>query len=335
MDTYYSEQVTKTTALVAATDHYDITLQAPVRARTISVTITITDGANAGVYRGLDDGDGYIIGNWPTPANKSTGDVNYDNGDTNVEVEIADATAGSIVIQYHQNLAQATDIPGFLYRLTSKAVRANYFILENEYSTLADYSVRRRFGEAVSDDVAAAAVGQINSAVLTSIIKNLKSAALTTGTTDWDASLPPGVSTAEHRRTFSDAIEAAVQKIDAETGRGALSFIVAGSYTRMILQSIGVEMNRKPIPGPYLIGFFQNVPVFYAPEQLVANDECIVGYRGASWFEAPVVYAPYLPIVVVKGIGRNVFNRVTGVAHAAAVDTVVEGFTSMIKIQGM
>ena len=83
------------------------------------------------------------------------------------------------------------------------------------------------------------------------------------------------------------------------------------------------------------MGFFQNIPVFHAPASLIADDEAIVGYRGASWFSSPVVYAPFLPVVTVKGTGANVFNRKNGVAHAAAVETVVSGFAALIKIQNM
>lgn len=35
---------------------------------------------------------------------------------------------------------------------------------------------------------------------------------------------------------------------------------------------------------------------------------------------------------MVKGTGSNVFNRITGVAHAAAIDTVVTGFAARINI---
>jgi hypothetical protein len=337
LDGYYGEELTSSTAVVATTQTYTPTLSAPVRQRTMTITITITGGANAGTYRGLDDGEGNLIGNWPTAAagGAATGTIDYSNGAVSISLDDTAATAGSIIIVYHQNLAQAANIPGFLYRLASKSIRVNYFILENQYSTLSDYAVRRRFGRALSDDVASASVAQINSAVLSSIIRKLNQAAITTGTANWDAAVPAGVSVADHRRTFPDSFEAAAQLIDAVTGRGAISFIVAGSYARRILSTLGVDMVRKPLPGPYLTGFFQNIPVFYAPATLLPDDEVLVGYRGPSWFEAPVVYSPFLPVVMVKGTGSNVFNRVTGTAHAAGVDTVMTGFCAKVKILNM
>lgn len=332
LDTYYQESQSKTIAVTNGGTPYGGSLNAPVRERTMEVVITMTVGGTTSTYQGMDDGNGFIIGNWPVPAGLRTGAITYSNGALVINLADTGATAGSIVVNYHQNLAQASDIPGFQYQLTSKSVRANYFIIQNQYSTLADYTVRRRFGRALSEDIATSAVSQINSAVLSAIIRKLTTAAINTGTVTWDGTPDAGVSLADHRKTFTDAIEASCQLIDAQTGRGAASFILAGAYGRRVLQSIGAEMVRKPLPGPYLAGFFQNIPIFYVPQALLADRYCVVGYRGPSWFEAAAVYAPFLPVVMVKGSGDNPFNRITGVAHAAAIDTVVEGFCSRIDL---
>ena len=374
MDNYYAES-TSTTITMNDAGYYPVLLNAPIRTRT--VTVTVVTGGNT--YRGIDDGEGNLYGSWPVKAATSapatganapqgvyspetgvvagnptwgtsstgvlggaTGAVNYTstwngtNGPSgyNFLINVAGAT-GTITVAYHTDLSQASTIPGFQYRLSSKQIRVNYFILENVYSTLADYAVRRRFGRALSDDIASAAVAQINAAVLSTMIKRLDLAGNTTGTVTWDARPDAAVSVYDHRRTFPDALEGAAQLIDSLTMRGAINFIIAGSYGRRIFQSLGVEMVRKPLPGPYLTGFWQNIPIFYAPASLVANDKCIVGYRGASWFEAPLVYAPFLPLVMVKGAGPNPFNRITGVAHAAGIDTVVEGFVAKIQITNM
>jgi len=335
LDSYYQEQITISVPVTNGGTPYAIPMSFPVRPRTITVNITlVTAGPVTHTFEGIDDGNGFIIGNWPVPAGLKSGTINYDTGAAVINFADAGAIApaSNMSIVYHQALDQAAQIPGFLYRLSSKAVRANYFILENQYSTLADYAVRRRFGRALTDDVAAAAVAQINSAVLSAIIRMLMVAATQTGTTQWSATPPAGGWLVEHRKTVTDSFEAAAQLIDAQTGRGAITFVVAGAWMRRVLNSIGVDMVRKPLPGPYLSGFFQNIPIFYAPVQLMPNQYSVVGYRGSTWFEAPIVYAPFLPVVMVKGVGTNVFNRITGVAHSAAIDTVVPGFTSRIEI---
>lgn len=81
------------------------------------------------------------------------------------------------------------------------------------------------------------------------MIRMLVTAGTATGTVTWDATPDPGVAVALHRQTFTDSLEAAAQLIDAATGRGAISFILAGSYARRIMRTLGVEMVRKPTPG--------------------------------------------------------------------------------------
>lgn len=102
LDTYYAEEITSTTAMAAATGTYNISLSAPVRARTIEVTLTM-DGTE---YQGIDNGSGSIIGNWLPLAADAVNTVNYDTGAVVIKVNDAGIAAGSIVIKYHQNLAQ-------------------------------------------------------------------------------------------------------------------------------------------------------------------------------------------------------------------------------------
>ena len=341
LDNYYGESGSSTVVHTTKAAHA-VALGADVRPRTVMITVTL--GANT--WRGIDDGGdsgsglnnpssttGVIYGNWDHTGYANAGTINYVTGA--LVLNVFSETDGSIGVTWHNNLAQSATIPGFQYRLSAKQIRANYFILENVYSTLADYAVRRRFGKALSDDIASAAVAQINAAVLSAMIKRLSTAGTATGTVQWDGRPDAAVSLYDHRRTFPDALEGAAQLIDAQTMRGAINFIIAGSFGRRIFQSLGCEMVRKPLPGPYLTGFWQNIPVFYAPATLVANNKVIVGYRGSSWFEAPLVYAPFLPLVMVKGAGPNPFNRITGVAHAAGIDTVVTGFVANVQINNM
>lgn len=145
---------------------------------------------------------------------------------------------------------QASEIPGFKTELVSKAIRANYFILQNVYSELANINIKKRFGKALSEDIATDAVTQINSCVLSAMIKKLLVAAANTGTVTFDAAPDAGISVVEHRRTFTDVLEAAGEKMADATDRGAISFIIAGSYGRRILRSIGTSLSRKSLPGP-------------------------------------------------------------------------------------
>lgn len=325
---YYSEEQSVTHTVVGGdvTDGvatYSVTLQIPVRPRNITI-----DVSGSVSQKGIDDGEGNIYGNG------IQGTINYATGALVINSTGAVAT-DVITVIYQQNLAESDNIPGFKWDLTSKIVRASYFLVQAQFSTFAEFNVRRRFGRMLSDDMAADAVAQINGAVLTSGIKKLRNTALTNGlsTIVWDSEVPTGSSVIEHRQTFVDTLEQAASAIGDATGRGAISFIIAGSKTRVILRSLGFKADVKNIPGPYLAGYFDGIPVFYAPSSLIPEGEAIVGYRGTMWFESPLTYSPFLPATTVKGqIGTNLFQNGVATAHAAAVDTVVKEFVVRITI---
>jgi hypothetical protein len=80
--------------------------------------------------------------------------------------------------------------------------------------------------------------------------------------------------------------------------------------------------------------FIDGVPVFYAPSSVLPANEMLVGYRGDMWFEAPLVYAPFIPVTTVSTAGQpgNVFINNVGVAHGAGLETVSKGFVQRITL---
>jgi len=312
---------------------YTFALPAPIRSRTLNINI-------AGKIKGIDDGDGHIFGVGIDPDNSS---IDYETGA--VVVVLTDpvgsglAIGDTITIIFSQNLVSSTEIPGFRYDLVGKVMTVKYHLLQSQYSSLANYVVKRRFGKTLSEDVARDAVAQINGAVLMSAIKKLRTAAIKNetnysfSTLSWAGVAPSGVSDIDHRRTFTDLAETAASKIEDMSGRSAITFMIIGQTARQIYSSLGFKGERKAVPGPYLAGYFEGVPVYYAPLSVLPANEVLYGYRGLQWFESPLVYGPFLPTTVVKTAGNpNVFSEAYGVAHGAAMDSVVPEFVVRGKI---
>ena len=326
--TYYDEDTQTTQAVTDAgggtpQTNYTINLSAPVRLRSIEITLNN--------FKAVDDGEGNILGRG------LDGTVDYNTGA--LTLRITDTTGvniGDIItITYQQNIIEHDDIPGFVWRLSSSVVRASLMALQTSYTTFAEIAIRRRFGRILSDDIAADAVSQINGAVLTKAFTLMRAASLAKQTT-WDAAVPTGVSTIDHRQTFLDAVEEAASMIGSDTGRGSVSFYVASTQGRIVLRSLGFTPSAKSVAGPYLAGYFEGTPVFFAPTSIVPEDEVIVGYRGPMWFESPVVYAPHIPMTTIVGqAGNNVFKKLVGTAHSAALKVVCPRFTANIKIINM
>lgn len=319
---YYSELRTETVATVANQTNYTINLPGPVRKRLVKVQV----GATA---RGLDDGEGVILGTG------LTGTINYDTGQLTLVLDANAVNLGTdaIVVTYHQNLVESNSVPGFRWELRSKVVQTRFFAIYSQFSSVTEHIIKQRFGRLFAEDIVYDAVTQINAAVLGNAVRLLKQGALNWPTLTWSQTPPAGVSAAEHRLTFLDKLEEALTEIGKRSGASARSFVVTGIRGRVIMHTLGLKSQPKNATGPYLIGYWDGTPVYYAPPTLLGDDEVLVGYRGESWFEAPVVYAPYLPVMTVRASASPnpmLQNLVT--AHAAGLETVAPEFVQRIQI---
>ena len=327
---YYSEEVTTSVGTIdtggADPNTFDVTLEHPVVARTVTIDV------GGGKKKAVDDGEGHILGV------DIQGTINYETGELHVEVKLSGLENGdAVTATYSQNLAEASEVPGFVWELVGTEIRARGFLLQALYNRISNAVVARKLGRALDEDIAADVAAQINAAVMTAALKSVVTEATKAArTVEWDASPPSGVSVAEHRKTFPDAVEAAATLMGEATGRSVVSFIIAGTYGRRILRSLGVNLNYQVQQGPYLAGYWDGIPVYSATKSLIDDDRVVVGYKGPSWFEAPMVYAPFIPVLTVTGTtGGNVFRQATGVAHLAGLKIVVPDFLASVRITNM
>lgn len=219
---YMSEEVINESTTIAAGPSpgpYAYSLLAPVRRRSMTVNI-------AGKIKGVDDGgttslstSGNILGVGIDP-DAST--INYETGAFTITLINPGAhgilAGDTITVIYSQDITQATEIPGFKYDVIGKTVAVKYFLLQAQFTSLANYVVRRRFGKSLSDDIARDTVAQVNGAVLLEAIKKFRIAAIQNEVNysytapTWSMTPSPGVSDIDHRRTFTDIMELAADR---------------------------------------------------------------------------------------------------------------------------
>lgn len=322
---YYSEVSTYTHSTAGGTgsgDTFTFTLpNTPVRKRYVSVMVGTS-------LKAVDDGEGNLLGNGVY------GTINYATGAVSLTIA-ANYTPGTdnIVLTYHQNLVESANVPGFRWELRSKLVQTQFFAIYTQFSSVTEYVIKQRFGRLFAEDLVYDATTQINAAVLSRAVRLLHQASMQWTPLTWSATPPSGVSAAEHRLTFLDMLETAVTEIGNRSGAAAKSFIVTGLRGRVVLATLGLKAQPKSVTGPYLIGYWDSVPVFYAPPSVLPDNVVLVGYRGESWFEAPVVYAPYLPIMTVRASASpNPVMQNIVTAHAAGLETVAPEFVQRIEI---
>lgn len=315
-----------------ATVTYNVQLGAELRPGSVRVTVA------GGKIKAMDDGEGHILG-VGIDAEAST--INYKTGAA--VLKFVDLTGKGVVAQdvidviYSQSVIDSNTIPTMKWILKSKVVNADYYVLQSQYSNLSEVVLRKRFGAELSDQVSADLVSQITSSVMFKAIQKLRSAAIrneqSTGTSiTWSITAPTAVSDADHRKTFDDKLIEATGVMYKVAGKGDITAMVVGTTGKKILKTAGMRMIKNAVSGPHLCGMYDGIPVYYAPNTVLGDNEMLVVYRGQNWYEAPLVYAPFLPVTTVSGNAiQNVLTNANAAYHSAALENVVDGFVVRIN----
>jgi len=283
--------------------------------------------ATVGGVKVMDDGNGTLLGNG------ATGSINYETG--MVEVTFVDAVANgaSIMATYEQLFEAQSDIQGIAGTLASTDIRAEVFALKSEVGILQEYSFSKRFGRLAMDEVAQDLTGELTRVTNTAAIQRLDAAAV--GVTTWDRTAPSAVSYAEHKLTFIDAFAQAEALLNANSGRGSISRIIAGASAAATLRGMAgftaAEGGMNSAVGLY--GFFNGVPVIRAAN-IIASDDMLCCYKGNSHFEAPLVHAPYMPLFVsnTMGTGSNPLRNQRFAAVWTGLKSVIPTFVTRLRI---
>ena len=309
---YVSENATNTQA-IADTAVLTYTAELGLDVKPGKVTVDL-----AGKIKGFDDGEGHIIG---VGIDGDASVVNYATGA--VSITFASLTGKSVAvadvltISYANNTVEGASgtIPTSKWILDSKVVQTNYYVLQSSYSTLSEFVVRKRFGTELQNEVTADLVTQINSGVMFNAITELRNASIAnevvTGTpVQWTMAAGTGVADVDYRATFDDTIIDATAEMYKIAGRGDVSAMVVGTKGKKVLKTAGMKIIKSGVSGPHLCGDYDGVPVYYAPNTVLGENEVLVVYRGQNWYEAPMTYSPFLPVTTVRGQnGKNILEN--------------------------
>jgi len=126
---------------------------------------------------------------------------------------------------------------------------------------------------------------------------------------------------AERFRGLMFQIEREANVIAKETRRGKGNFVVCSSDVASAL-AMGVFLNLTPALQPQLevddtgntfAGILNGkFKVYIDPYAKLGVDFCMVGYRGASPYDAGVFYCPYVPLQMVRAVDTSTFQPKIG-----------------------
>ncbi len=298
----------------------------PVRPGTVVVT--------AGAVTGQDyEYDGKIIGD-----GIKTATINYKTGAITITFDTAPAAGTAISVTYWGNVEDLSlGIREINYELTSVQVRAKIYALKGVTGLFKSWQLQKRFGISAEEELATDLVNALNAEILGDLIRKMRNRLA--GYITWDATTPSGVSYFEHKQSFKDALAGVEKKIVERSKRGAISFIIAGNKVCSVIRTMfGWEQvfDGRGIFTAHLYGNLDGIPVIRVVDtEILPEGEAIVGYKGVSEFEAPAVFAPYMPITVTSVL-PTAHPLVTqrAVASWSAVEILGDRFIYGLKVTG-
>lgn len=319
-----------------ATVTYSGTLSAvPVVPGTFQITTTVTAAPS-----GFDDGNGNIVGIG------ISGSITYSTGAWSLTFA-ANPTGGKVInATYIQNYEAATDIPQISNPFSSTSVLAYMYALKATVGMFQQFALQKRFGMSAEEELARHLVEQINSEIGGDLINKMYLAAVGVGSTGGSGTntvnfpQTPATNIADmaHIQSYRLRMNQSEATMAGNAGRGVIAGIIADrNFAAFIATLPGFKkiFDGKAV-GLHLYGTFDDIPVVRVLDTnvLPANKQ-INFFKGPNPWEAPAVWAPYMPLTTTELL-HNVQNPLLGTRAAAvwgATQAVIPQFATLMNLQ--
>jgi len=305
----------------------------PIVTQTVKVSLS-SDPAVMAMDVGASSTDPNLGRIW---GNGISGTVNYTTGAIVLNFNTAPANGASVHVSYQENYEQAAELPRIRTYFDSKTVQAEVFTLAGTMGVLESYGMQKRFGMLHENELTKDLVVEINKEIGGHAIRSLYVNA-TGATTTWYKKPQSGVSYADHKLSFKDALSTVESVLVGNTQRGTVSTIIAGLKVCEVIATLPgfrklADGNNL---GAHVFGTLDNVTVIRCPEaSIMPTNEAICIWNGVGGFESAAVYSPFMPLITTEAIPsyNNPLSSQKAAAVWSAFDVVVPGFIAKLKVE--
>lgn len=286
--------------------------------------------AISGLGNGTDDGKGNILGFG------FSGTISYVTGAYSITLATDPLTHGYVALSiYDQDIDSAAAIDKVQGSLITKDIRAQIWALAADVGAFANFAFSQRFGRSAIDEVAGDLTNEIvrvmNTNAVNAILGNIPSGSLST----WDRTPPAGVSYAEHKLTFIDAIATAEQILHTQSGAPTANRYICGKVAAQVLRGMP-DFQIAPDAANVsvgLYGFYDGIPVIRATG-VVADSDMILVSNAGNYFNAPLAYAPFMPLMLTNTVQSpsNPFRQTTAAGVWAGITALNGNLSTRITM---
>lgn len=280
-----------------------------------------------GVGYGKDDYHGKILGFG------FSGTVDYETGAVEITFETAPDADIKAAVMYDVDIDSAKSLDKIKGSLLTKDIRARVWALAADVGAFASFAFNQRFGRSAVDEVAQDLTDELTRTMNTAAIKELYANAV--GNASWDAQPSQYISYADHKMTFVDAIAQAEKNLHMNSGANVANRYVAGASAAAVLRGMPnfqVADNASTV-SVGLYGTLDGVPVIRATGVMPDNEMLVISNAG-NYFNAPLAYAPFMPLMVTNTVQsvNNPFSSTQAAGVWAGLTTLNQNLITKLTI---
>ena len=300
--------------------------KSPVRQRTVRISL---EGDPK--IKGEDNGEGEILGVG------CYGTVKYGNASEPGTIELnfikQPEVGKKIFVQYATDFEANGQLPEITTEIVSEPIEAEIFGIKTKVGRFQEFELKNRFGMIAAEEMIQDLTNEVNNELANTLIQRVSAASV--GTTTWNY-FPPSATIPEatHRLSYLYKISQAEAVILGGTGRGQVNVMMADKKTAMILDDMP-EFNKSGMGGAgatFYGTLKNNITVIRCPQMADWTSYCI--YKGDGPFNTPIVYAPYMPFLLVDHLPvlDNVLKHQAFAALWSGLKTVVQKYITKLVI---
>jgi len=315
-----------------------------VRPRSVVLTGTYTPAESSEVVtvKAIDDGEGSLLGNGITGTVRyiptdAAGEDTGRAGITSIAFAYPPkvATTPTFTLEYATDFEESGYVPEVNFTVEYTDIAAEIFALTQSTGMFKAFEFSNRFGQSAEEMVARDLTGALNLEIGNAAISRLVAAAesIPYNTVTFNAGVPQFISYAEHMQQLKAVIVKASSTILRHAGRGMVNYLICGANAAAIIATLpGWTQQIVDTPGSNIWGTLDGMTVIRAPHIDPNTIYCV--YKGKGGFDTPLVYSPYMPLVVTKTLQDidNILKNRALAAVWAGLKVVAPTFVTKIVI---
>ena len=282
-------------------------------------------------FMAIDDGNGNLLGNGMfgtieyLAATKASGiaftlTFGAQLG-ANVDVSFTFAT----------DFEESGNVPEVNFTIDFMEITAEIFALTQAVGMFKAFEFQNRFGQSSEEMIARDLTGALNLELGNTAISRL--IAQSVGTVNFYMGVPQFVSYSEHMQQLKAFITKSSSTILNNAGRGYTNYLIVGSTAAGVVATLpGWTQQIVDTPGSNIWGTLDGMTVIRAPH--IDNNAIYCVYKGKGGFDTPLVWSPYMPLVVSKTL-QDIDNILKNRAVAAVwggLKVVAPTFVTRIQL---